>query len=74
MMVWAMTMAAGVTIALLALAAICLIVGVVRGSFRVWVAGYVLLVAGLVVVYATIRSTHRGVPAAQEAPASGARS
>ncbi len=59
---------------LLVLAVLFLALGSLRGSFRFWLVGYALVVAGLVVVYARIHATRSATPAAQEAPQSGARS
>ena len=63
-----------VIVALLVLAALLLALGTARGSFRFWLLGYALVVAGLIVVYARIHATRTSAPAVQEAPQSGARS
>lgn len=63
-----------VVIAVLALAALSLAVGVARGSYRWWLLGYALVVAGLVVVYARIHTSHAASPAVQESTDKGARS
>ncbi len=61
-------------VTLLILAALFLVLGTLRGSFRFWLLGYALVVAGLVVLYARIHAERIPPPAVQEAPWNGGTS
>lgn len=63
-----------VIVTLLILAALFLALGTLRGSFRFWLVGYALVVAGLVVVYARIHATQPAPPAVEETRQNGGRS
>ncbi len=53
----------------LAAAALCFALGTFRGSWRVWLVGYALAVAALVLAYGGVLRERRAAPGTPAAPA-----